>query len=449
MSAHVETAKVAAPPAAAAEFQVSNAYRYYVVWLLFAVYVLNFVDRQILSILNEQLKAEFGLSDTQLGILGGLAFATLYSVLGLPIARIADRSSRVNIIALAIVVWSAFTAVTAYARVTWHLVIARIGVGIGEAGCSPPAYSLISDYFDQKRRGTALSIYSMGVYGGGFVGLFIGGLVAEKYGWRAAFLVAGLPGIILALIVKLTLREPPRGFSDPPDTARAPPPPAMTVLRNLWAKSSFRWLAIAAALHSLAGYGVGHFYASFLVRTHGLGIGEVGQVLGVIVAVGGLSGTLLGGYMSDRLCNRHGDIRYYLFVPAVLLAINIPVAQLVYGMADRTAVLLTMVPYIAMSAAYLAPGIAVTHRLVSVNERAMASALLLLVINLIGLGLGPFVAGVASDLLKEFFIAGGADARQASGDGLRWSLRLITLINVFSVWFYFLGARKVRQEAVG
>jgi MFS family permease len=447
MSAQADEASKPVSEPAAAEFRATNAYRYYVVWLLFAVYVLNFVDRQILAILNEQLKAEFGLSDTELGILGGLAFAALYSILGLPIARWADRSSRVRIISVAILVWSAFTALSAYAKVTWHLVIARIGVGIGEAGCSPPAYSLISDYFDQKRRGRALSIYSMGVYGGGFVGLFIGGLVAEQYGWRMAFLVAGLPGIVLALIVKLTLREPPRGFSDPPNTARVAAPPAMVVLRNLWAKESFRWLAIAAALHALAGYGVGHFYASFLVRSHGLSIGEVGQVLGVIVAVGGLSGTYLGGYLSDRYCERHGDIRYYLFVPAVLLAINIPVAQLVYGMSDRTAVLLTMVPYIALSASYLGPGIAITHRLVTVGERAVASALLLLVITLIGLGLGPLMAGLVSDVLKQMFIDNGASAAQATGDGLRWSLRIITLINVFSVWFYVLAARKLREEA--
>jgi len=447
MSAEAEHAAEIASKPAASTFQASNAYRYYVVWLLFAVYVLNFVDRQILSILNEQLKAEFGLSDTELGILGGVAFAALYSILGLPIARWADRRSRVNIISLAIVLWSAFTAITAFAKVTWHLVVARIGVGIGEAGCSPPAYSLISDYFDQKRRGTALSIYSMGVYGGGFVGLFIGGLVAEEYGWRAAFLVAGVPGVLLALIVKFTLREPPRGYSDPPNSVRAAPPPALAVMANLWAKKSFRWLAIAAALHALAGYGVGHFYASFLVRSHGLGIGEVGQVLGVIVAVGGLGGTLLGGYLSDRYSNRYGDIRYYLFVPAVLLAINIPVAQFVYGMSSRTAVLLTMVPYIALSASYLGPGIAVTHRLVSVSERAVASALLLLVINLIGLGLGPLVAGAVSDILKQIFMNGGADVRQATGDGLRWSLRVITLINFFSVWFYFLAARSIRKDA--
>jgi MFS family permease len=436
-----------ATQADAAQFKASNAYRYYVVWLLFAVYVLNFVDRQILSILNEELKAEFNLSDTELGILGGFAFAVLYSTLGIPIARWADRGNRVTIISLAILIWSAFTAVTAYAKVTWHLVVARIGVGIGEAGCSPPAYSIISDYFDQKRRATALSIYSMGVYGGSFVGLFIGGMIAEEYGWRVAFLVCGIPGIILALIVKLTLREPPRGFSDPPGTIKAPAPPAMKVMRDLWAKRSFRWLSIGAAMHTFAAYGVGHFYASFLVRSHGLGLSEVGQVLGIIVAIGGLGGTFLGGYLSDRYVNRTGDIRYYLWVPALLLLINIPVGQMVYAMSERNAVLVTMVFYIALSASYLAPNIAITHRLVTVRERALASAVFLLIINLIGMGFGPPLAGLLSDILKAYFVDQGSDIRLATADGLRWSLRILILVNIFAIWFYMLGAKKVREEA--
>lgn len=430
----------------AAQFKASNGYRYYVVWLLFAVYVLNFVDRQILSILNEELKAEFNLTDTELGILGGFAFAVLYSTLGIPIARWADRGNRVNIISLAILVWSAFTAVTAYAKVTWHLVVARIGVGIGEAGCSPPAYSLIADYFDQKRRATALSIYSMGVYGGSFAGLFIGGMVAEQYGWRTAFLVCGIPGIVLALIVKLTLREPPRGFSDPPGAVKPELPPATQVLRNLWSKSAFRWLSIGAAFHTFAAYGVGHFYASFLVRSHGLGLSEVGQVLGVIVAVGGLGGTFLGGYLSDRYVNRTGDIRYYLWIPALLLAINIPVGQMVYAMTERMPVLITMVFYIALSASYLAPNLAATHRLVTVRERALASALFLLIINLIGMGFGPPLAGLLSDALKAFFMDQGSDVRQATADGLRWSLRILILVNIFAVWFYIVGAKKLREQ---
>jgi len=432
---------------ASSEFQASTAYRRYVVWLLFAVYVLNFVDRQILSILNEELKVEFDLSDTELGILGGFAFAVLYSTLGIPIARWADRGSRVSIISLAILVWSAFTALTGGAKAVWHLVVARIGVGIGEAGCSPPAYSLISDYFEQKRRATALSIYSMGVYGGSFVGLFIGALIADAYGWRAAFLVCGVSGIALATIVELTLREPPRGFSDPPTVEpRAEPPPAFRVMRALWHKNSFKWLSMGAALHTFAAYGVGHFYASFFVRTHGLGLTEVGMVLGVIVAIGGFTGTFLGGFVSDKVAARTGDIRIYLWIPALLLAINIPLGQIVFALSDRDAALLLMVCYVALSSSFLAPNIAVTHRLVGVRERAVASALFLFIINLIGMGLGPTLAGILSDLLRDSFVAGGMDLKQATSDGLRWSLRILILVNILAVWFYLLSARKVRAE---
>src|SRR5689334_10817862 len=183
-----------------ADFKVTDRYRNYVVWLLFVVYVFNFVDRQILSIVMEPIKKELGLHDWQLGVLSGLAFAFLYSTLGIPIARMADHKSRVNIITWSMVVWSSFTAITGWAGSFWHVLFARVGVGIGEAGCSPPAYSLISDYFEPKKRATALSIYSMGVYGGGAVGLLVGGYVAQHYGWRAAFWVCGAPGVLLALL---------------------------------------------------------------------------------------------------------------------------------------------------------------------------------------------------------------------------------------------------------
>ncbi|HKU37184.1 MAG TPA: MFS transporter, partial [Polyangiales bacterium] len=197
-----------APALTDSSAEASPSYRNYVLWLLFIVYVFNFVDRQILTILIQPIKDEFEFSDTQLGLLGGLAFALLYSTLGVPIARYADRGNRVSIIALSLSVWSVFTAVTGLATRFWHFLLARMLVGVGEAGCSPAAYSLISDYFERERRSTAVSIYSMGIYGGVFLGLLVGGQVAQTYGWRAAFFVVGLPGVLLAAAVKLTLREP-------------------------------------------------------------------------------------------------------------------------------------------------------------------------------------------------------------------------------------------------
>jgi len=427
------------------KFEASNGYRQYVVWLLFVVYVFNFVDRQILAILIEPIKRDFGLADWQLGVLSGLAFATLYSTLGIPIARMADRGSRVNIITWSLVVWSSFTAITGFAQTFWHLLLARVGVGVGEAGCSPPAYSLISDYFEPKKRATALSIYSMGVYGGGAVGLLVGGFIAQEHGWRMAFYVCGLPGILLAVIVKLTLREPPRGFSE--GIAKVvEPPPFMGVLQRLWSKRSFRHLSFAAGLHAFVSYGVGTFYSSYLVRTHAMTIVEVSKWLSLSVAVGGFIGTYYGGAISDRYFAKKPDPRYYLWVPAITLVLNVPFGLVVFGLDDKQIVLWTMIPMIALSAAYLAPSIATTHRLVGLRERAVAGAVLLFVLNLIGLGLGPMFTGFLSDALNARFVAQGMAKEQASADGLQWALCIATTINLWSALHYYLATKTLNED---
>jgi MFS family permease len=429
------------------EFQASEGYKSYVVWLLFTVYVFNFVDRQILSIVIEPIKKEFALADWQLGLLSGLAFAFLYSTLGIPIARFADRSSRVNIIMWSLVIWSSFTAVTGLAKTFTHLVLARVGVGIGEAGCSPPAYSLISDYFEPKKRATALSIYSMGVYGGGACGFLVGGMIAQEYGWRTAFYVVGLPGIVLALIVKATLREPPRGWSDNVHkSAAAEPPPFAQVLRNLWAKKSFRHLSFAAGLHAFVSYGVGTFYASYLMRTHGMTVGEVSKWLAITVAIGGFLGTYYGGAISDRYYAKKADPRYYLWVPAITLILNVPFGLMVFGTSSKTVVLWLLIPMIALSAAYLAPSIATTHRLVGLRERAVAGAVLLFVLNLIGLGLGPVFTGVLSDMFRQRFVAQGVAEAQATADGLQYALCIAIAINLWSALHYYWATKTLSGD---
>jgi MFS family permease len=364
-----------------------------------------------------------------------------------PIARLADHKSRVDIITASLFVWSAFTALTGLARGFWHLLFARVAVGVGEAGCSPPAYSLISDYFEPKQRATALSIYSMGVYGGGALGFLVGGHVAHEYGWRTAFYVVGLPGLLLALIVKLTLREPPRGFSEGAAAgAVAEPPPFKQVLTRLWSKPSFRHLAFAAGLHAFVSYGVSSFYSPFLIRTHGMSVKEIGAWLALVVGVGGFIGTYYGGAISDRYFAKKPDPRYYLWVPAASLVLNVPIGLVLYGLEDRQLVLWTFVPYIALSAAYLAPSIATTHRLVGLRERAVAGALLLFVLNLIGLGLGPMFTGFLSDALNDYLVSRGEDEKKASADGLQWSIRLTVLINAWSAVHYMLAAKTLRED---
>jgi MFS family permease len=445
MAAMSDEAVAQAEPAAS-EFSCSSTYKHYVVWLLFIVYVFNFLDRQILSIVIEPIKKEFGLHDWQLGVLSGLAFAAFYSTLGIPIARMADHRNRVSIITASLVVWSAFTAVTGFAKNFWHLLIARIGVGVGEAGCSPPAYSIISDYFEPRKRATALSIYSMGVYGGGALGFLVGGNVAQVYGWRTAFFVVGVPGILLALLVKATLREPPRGFSDAVQVPIEPPPPFLHVLKTLWSKPAFRHLSIAAGLHAFVSYGVSTFYSPFFIRSHGMTVGEIGSWLAFVVAVGGLSGTFMGGALCDRYFGKTGDPRWYLWIPAITLIVNVPFGLLVYSLQPKYPALWMLIPYIALSAAYLAPSIASTHRLVGLRERALASALLLLILNLIGNGLGPMFTGFLSDVFNGYFVSEGMDKTQAVAEGLRWAIRVTVFINLWAALHYILGARTLRQD---
>jgi MFS family permease len=444
-----ETAPSTAPTPAGTTpvtFRAGEVYRYYVVWVLCGVYTLNIMDRQLLAILVEPIRREFGLTDTHMGFLGGLAFALFYTTLGMPLARLADRSHRVKIIAISIAVWSVFTALTGFAKGFWHLLAARIGVGVGEAGCNPAAYSLIGDYFEPRRRATALSIYQMGGYAGAFAGLMLGGAIAQEYGWRAAFYMVGLPGLAVALLVKLTIREPPRGFSDPGQHT-APAPPALQVLRVLWAKRSFRHLSLAAALHNFAIYGAGNFYSAFLIRSHGLSLAEVGVQLAAVTLVGGVLGAYLGGLASDRLATNRRDSRYYLWVPAVLLVVGFPLYQLVYALEDSTLVMWLLIPAIASSAAYLAPSITATYGLVGVRERALASALLLLILNLIGLGFGPLLAGMLSDGLHGAFVERGIPESAALAEGLRWSLRIVVLVNIWSAFHYFRAARTLREES--
>jgi MFS family permease len=427
--------------------RVTDAYRYYVAWLLCGVYTLSLMDRQLVAILVEPIRAEFALRDWHMGLLSGFAFAIFYTTLGVPLARLADRNNRVTIIGVSLLVWSAFTGLTGLARTFVHLLIARVGVAIGEAGCNPAAYSLISDYFEARRRATALSIFHMGGYVGSFLGLLLGGWIGHTYGWRAAFLLVGLPGIAVALLMRLTLRELPRGFSDPV-RAVVEPPPVGQVMRALLAKTSFRHLAFAAALHNFAVYGVGNWYAAFLMRSHGMNVAEAGTILALCTVIGGAAGTYFGGMLSDRLAARRHDSRYYLWVPALSLIVGFPLSQGVLLFDDTSIVIALLSPVVMCTAADLAPSITATYGLVGIRERALASAVLLFIINLIGLGLGPLFAGFASDGLRQMFLGRGLSEAEALGEGLRWSLRLVVVSNLWSAAHYFIAARTLRAEEV-
>ncbi|MEE4277757.1 MAG: MFS transporter [Halieaceae bacterium] len=438
------TATVTAP-AGAAPFAATDGYKRYVIWLLFTVYVFNFVDRQIFTILLQPIKMEFGFSDAQMGLLGGLAFAILYSTLGIPIARLADRSNRVNIIAFSLAIWSAATAMTGFARSFAHLLIARVCVGIGEAGCSPPAYSLISDYFEPERRARAMSIYSMGIGGGIFLGFLISSVIADAYGWRAAFFIVGLPGVALAILLRLTLREPPRGYSEQLSVAHEQPPIGQAVAA-LWRRRAFRHLSLAAALHAFVGYGVGSFVPAFLIRTYGMTVSEVGFALSMISASGIMGGIYLGGHLADHYAKAKGDARYYMWVPGLSTLIAVPIYLGAFLLPSQFVALALYLPAALLGYMYLGPSFTMTQSLVGVRERALAGAVLLLIINLIGLGLGPTLAGWISDLYRQALVAGGLDAARATAEGLRYSLCTMMLVGIWSAIHYFLAARTIRDD---
>ena len=410
----------------------SKSYRRYVLVVLTLVYSLNFIDRQILVILQESIKVDMDLSDSQLGLLTGFAFAIFYVSVGIPIARWADIGNRRNIVSLAIAVWSGMTALSGLTQNFWQLLMARIGVGVGEAGGSPPSHSIISDYYPPEQRGSALSFYSTGVYLGILFGFLIGGWINSQFGWRAAFFVVGIPGFLVALLVRLTIREPVRGGLD----GRALEAPATfgETLRTLREFGSFRLFAIAAGLNAFSSYGIGNFMPSFLIRSHDFTSMQVGTSLALITGIGGAMGTYFGGVLADRY--GANDKRWYLWIAAIPGACSVPLMLSAVFVADPRLTLACLFFATMLGAFYLGPTIAISHNLVSPSMRAMASAILFFILNLIGLGMGPLVVGMISDALAPAY----------GSESLRYALGIVSLINLVSATLFILAARKLLSD---
>jgi len=403
-----------------------DRYKWYVLAILTIVYAFNFIDRQILVILQEPIKAE-------LGLLTGLAFAALYVILGIPIARLADISNRKNIIAVSMVIWSGMTAISGMANNFVHLMLARIGVGIGEAGCSPPAHSIISDYFPPKKRATALSIYSTGIYIGIIVGYIVGGLIAKTYGWRMAFYAIGIPGVLFALFFYFAVREPIKGQMDEADL-KADNPSLGEVIQTLLKKKTFIFIALAAGFQAFGNYGVGNFLPSFLQRVHGLDIATAGIVLGLSTGIGGGVGTFLGGYLADRF--RIRDMRWYLWVPILAGLLGILINVVVFFSNTVPIVLAATFLSGALTAVYLGPTIAISHSLVNAKMRAFTSSILFFVLNLIGLGFGPLIIGMVSDALTPEL-----------GDlSLRYAFCTVFATTIIALGLLYLGSRNYLND---
>jgi MFS family permease len=408
-------------------------YSWYVLGVLFLVYVFNFIDRQLISILLEPIKEDLGASDTAMGFLSGLAFALFYCIAGLPIARWADRGTRRSIIALGLLTWSVMTAASGLARNFLQLALARVGVGVGEAAGSPPAHSLVSDYFPPERRATALAIYSMGIYAGIMIGFVAGGWLEHFFDWRTAFIVVGLPGIALAVLLRFTVREPPRGQmeSGPVDTGTDS---VGDVLRFLLSRKSFVYLQIGGSFHAFAAYGLVIWVPPFLARVHGMEGHEIGSWVGPIAGIGGAVGAFFGGVLADRLGRR--DLRWYLWVPAVAVVLAVPFTLLFLLLGDLIPALLCYIPHTVLGATYSGPTHAMTQAIVKVRMRAIAVAVHMFLVSLIGLGAGPQVIGILSDLFRDEF-----------GEGsIRYAMLIIAVTDLFCAVFYLLAARTLRDD---
>lgn len=376
-------------------------------WILLIVYIFNFLDRQIVNILAEPIARDLKLSDTQIGLMTGLAFALFYAVLGLPIARYADKptTNRGRLIAKALAVWSLMTALCGQAQNFVQLLLARIGVGVGEAGCTPAAHSLIADRVEPAQRPGAMAFYAMGIPIGGLLGMVIGGQLADTLGWRQAFWVVGLPGLAMAVVVWLLIPDIDRPVREAPEAQQGQS--MLASIRELVKLKSYMILLLAASFCAFLSYGKATWNTIYFQRSHGLSPGEVGFWFGLFGGLAGVFGTWLGGW----LANRYGSInrRHVATAPAIGMALAVPLALLAYQSSDwRAALFLLLVPAV-MNSLYYGPVFSSVQGLVPLHQRAMASALLLFGQNLIGLGLGPLFFGMLSDWLKPSF--GGDSVR--------------------------------------
>ena len=392
----------------------SNNYKTLVLTLLVTAYTFNFIDRTIISTIGQAIKVDLKITDTQLGLLGGLYFALLYTLLGIPIARFAERFSRVNIISGAIVIWSAFTALCGTASNFATLAAFRFGVGFGEAGLSPPSHSLISDYFEPKKRASALAVYAFGIPLGTMLGAIIGGWLAQNFSWRIAFMLVGIPGVLIAIAIKVLVKEPARGHSEPDSPAAtaaalegAKPfslanefSELATVAKSLFGKWPVFHMIMGVTLASFGSYGSGQFVPPYFTRTFGLNYAEVGLITGLVGGISSGLGTLLGGFITDAMSKR--SARWYSLTPAIGLTIATPIYIAAYLQPSwQTAAMILLIPGI-FHYTYLGPTFGVVQNMVETRRRATAAALLLFFLNIVALGGGPPFTGWVIDHFAQF-----------------------------------------------
>ena len=448
----------------------TESYRRYALWMLLGVYILNFLDRQVVSILAEPIKRDLNLTDTQIGAMSGLAFALFYTFLGIAIARLAERKSRPWIIAGSMALWSGFTVACGLCTNFWQLFAARLGVGFGEAGCTPAAHSMIADDTPREKRASALAFYAMGTPLGSLLGLAMGGVIADAYGWQMAFFVAGAPGLIFAIIIGLTLKEPRKRLPIGVSLQSAPTATLAETVAYLLTKPTFWLIAFAAAISAFIGYGQGPFTPSFFFRSHGPEVaqlasqfglqsaGFIGIATGVIGGIAGAFGSLLGGRLADWAGSR--DVRNIVAVPAIAGLIWAPLSILVFLAPTATsAIFLGIIPGI-LGTLWYGPIYATAQGVAPPHMRATASAILLFIINLIGLGLGPLAVGLLSDGIAGHLLApagltvdacrhaAASACAPALADGVKWALIWSTIMVIPASLLTWMARRTISRDLI-
>lgn len=410
----------------------SDNYRWYVVGILLLVHVFGHVDRQIMNVLVEPIKQEFGLSDTVMGLMTGAAFALFYATLGLPLALWADRRNRRNMIAAAITVWSVMTVFCGMAVNAFHLILARIGVAVGEAGSNPASHSIIADLFPLARRATPMAVLAIGPNLGILLGFTVGGILSAAYDWRVAFIAAGAPGILIGLLVLLTVREPVRGQAD--GLVSSGGGSLAELLRTIRARPSLFYIIAGFSFAAFFGYGAIAWLTAFFERSYGLSRAHIGPLIGLVVGIAGSAGTFSGGFLADRLGKR--DVRWRVWVICIVGLAATPFAIAAFLVKDWVVTLALFTLPATIAVFHAGPSFALVQGLVDVKIRAVGAAFLLFAINLIGGALGPFYIGAVSDFLEPRF----------GVESLRYAILSVVWAIVASVLCYFLASRTLGRD---
>ena len=408
--------------------------RTYILWMVMLVYVVNYIDRNVLAIVLPEIKKEFVLSDAALGFLSGTSFAVTYATLGMPLAWIADRSNRRNVIAFSMALFSAMTLVCAYAASAVQLVVARTFTGVGEAGTGPAIQSVIADLYEPKERAGALAFYSSGLNIGLLIAFFSAGLIAQTFGWRTAFLAAGIPGLVLFFLFLFTVPEPKRGHIEQVTDDKAKAPSLWKSFGYLWRQPSFRWMSIGAGLSSFGGYAGITFTPLFLSISHGMSPSERGLALSLLSGVAGGLGTYFAGVLADRFSKR--DLRWNMYLLVAIVAISVPFMPVFYLAPSLSVALAAAIIPTSVGAAFVAPVTAMVQRLAPLRMRTQAAAILFFILNIIGYGMGPLAVGELSDLLKP----------SLGTDSIRWAMLATSTTWIASAWCYWRASRTLVED---